>query len=91
MISQAGAGDRAEVQCRVVYSESRKDFLGFCRAANAVIEATILATRLDFYDRKIVAEKMAGYAETVDKTGGAAEKEALRVVRDFIRKRGRND
>jgi hypothetical protein len=88
VISHGGAFDRAEVQCRVVHSEKRKDFLGFCRAGNAVIEAIILATRLAFYDRKIVDDKMADYAEIVDRTGGANEKQALRAVQDFIRKAG---
>jgi uncharacterized protein len=89
VISNGGSGDRAEVRCRVVHSEKRKDFLGFCRAANAVIEAIILATRLTLLDKKIVGEKIAGFTEIVDKTGGATEKEALRVVTDFIRKAGK--
>lgn len=89
VISQGGCEDRAEVQCRVLHSEKQKDFLGFCRAANAVIEAIILATRLPFYDRKIVDEKMVGFTEIVDKTGGATEKKALQVVQDFIRKAGK--
>ena len=58
-------------------------------AANAVIEAIILATRLTLLDKKIVDEKIAGIAEIVDKTGGATEREALRVVTDFIRKAGK--
>jgi hypothetical protein len=91
VISQAGPGDRAEVLCRIVHSERRKEFTGFCRAANAVIEAIILATRLDFNDEKSVDEMMIGFAEIVDKTGGASEREALQLVLDFIRKRGRND
>lgn len=89
VISRAGSEDRAEMHCRVVHSEQRKEFLGFCRAANAVIEAIILATRLAFQDRKIVAEKMEGFEEIVDKTGGANEKLALQTVQDFIRKAGK--
>ena len=89
VISRAGSEDRAEVKCRIVHSERRKEFLGFRRAANAVIEAIILATRLRFHDRKIVDEKMLGFAEIVDKTGGANEKLALQTVQDFIRKAGK--
>ncbi|MBN2243893.1 MAG: DUF447 family protein [Acidobacteria bacterium] len=86
--SRGSREDRAEVRCRVIHSERRKDFLGFCRARNAVIEAIILATRLDFCDRKTVDERIAGFAEIVDKTGGAAEKQALEAVRNFILKAG---
>jgi len=89
VVSRGGTEERAEIQCRVVHSETRKCFLGFCRAANAVIEAVILATRLAFFDKKIVDERMAGFAEIVYKTGGAREKKALQVVEDFIRKAGK--
>ncbi|MBN2318938.1 MAG: DUF447 family protein [Acidobacteria bacterium] len=89
VIFSEGSEARAEVKCRVVHTEERKDFPGFCRAAGAVIEAIILATRLAFYDRKIVDEKIFGFAEIVEKTGGATEKQALQVVRDYIRKAGK--
>ena len=39
-------------------------------------------------DKKIVGEKIAGFTEIVEKTGGAREKDALQVVKDFIRKAG---
>ena len=88
VVSRDGSDNRAEVQCRILHSEKQKDFLGFCRASNAVIEAIILATRLAFYDRKIVDERIAGFAEIVDKTGGSTEIQALQLVLDFIRKAG---
>jgi len=40
-------GERAEVRCQVVNSGRIRDFLGFNRGKNAVIEAAILATRLN--------------------------------------------
>jgi hypothetical protein len=88
VVSRGGSEERAELRCRVLHSGKRKDFLGFCRAANAVVEAIILATRLPFYDRKIVDEKMVCYGEIVGKTGGANEKQALLLVEEFIRKAG---
>ncbi len=81
-----GTGDRAEIRCRVVHTGRRKDFLGFCRAANAVIEAAILATRIDLLDRKVVEETMAGFDTIVEKTGGTIEKEAMKLVWEYIRK-----
>ena len=87
VISESGSEDRAEFQCRIVHRDRRKDFLGFCRAGNAVIEAAILATRMDFYDRKEIAESLKHYASIVEKTAGPNEKQAFQMVCDYIRKR----
>lgn len=89
VIDAAGTEDRAELRCRVVHAERRKDFLGFCRAANAVIEATVLATRLDLCDGKLVSERMAEFEAIVEKTGGAIETYALQLVQEYIRKAGK--
>ena len=55
---------------------------------DAIIEATILATRLHLVERNDVEEKMAGFEAIVDKTGGVIEREAMRLVREFILKAG---
>jgi uncharacterized protein len=86
VISQRGTEERAELQCRVVYKGRRKDFLGFCRAGNAVIEATILATRLAFTDRQKVDQALNHYIKIVEKTGDEREKQAIRLVHNYIRK-----
>jgi hypothetical protein len=89
--SQAGSADRAELQCGILYKGSQRDFLGFCRAGNAVIEATILATRWNLLNPEAIDIKMAEYLEIVQKTGGEAEKEAFLLVRDYISKRRSDD
>jgi hypothetical protein len=76
VISRGGSDDRAELLCRILYTGQQKDFLGFCRASSAVIEAAVLATRLAYCDRKAVAASLGHYAEIVDKTGGETEKQA---------------
>jgi hypothetical protein len=86
VISRNGSEERAELRCRVLYDGRQKDFLGFCRASNAVIEATILATRLHLFDRKIPTEKLIHYRTMVEKTGDAAEKQAFQMVQDYIEK-----
>jgi uncharacterized protein len=88
--SQGGSDERAELHCRVLYRGRQRDFLGFCRARNIVIEATVLATRWNIINPDIVDQKMVQYCEIVEKTGGDAEKKAFQLVRDFIIKR-RND
>jgi uncharacterized protein len=88
VISCEGSQERAEVRCRILHEGRQKEFLGFCRAANAVLEAIILATRVRFYDPKTVAEKLAWYREIVEKTGDANEKRAFQLVHDYIRQGG---
>jgi uncharacterized protein len=91
VISHGGSSDRAEVRCRVVHEERQKDFLGFCRAGSAVLEAAILATRVAMCDPKTVAEKLTQFEEIVEKTGGHNERQAFQLVREYIRRRGIDD
>ena len=85
VVSKGGSEERAKLRCRVLHKGRRKDFLGFCRAGNAVIEATILATRLDIYDRKMVDEKLLHYMKIIEQMGDFKEKQALRLIQDYVR------
>ncbi len=62
--------------CRVLHEENHAPFRGFNRARAAVIEAAILATRLDLLPREKIAREIAYLEIAVDKTAGAAEREA---------------
>jgi hypothetical protein len=88
VISCEGSTERAEARCRVLYEERQKDFLGFCRAGNAVLEAIILATRVRFYDPQKVTENLTRFREIVEKTGDANEIRAFQLVHDYIRQGG---
>jgi hypothetical protein len=88
VVSRSGSDDRAELRCRVLHKGWQRDFLGFCRAGNAIIEASILATRLTFYDRKTVDEKLMYYMKIVEKTGDLPEKRVFRLIQDYVRQRG---
>jgi hypothetical protein len=88
VVSRSGSEERAELRCRVLHTERQKDFLGFCRAGNAVIEAAILATRAGLYDRKIVTDSLARFGEIVEKTGDEKEKQAMQLIHEYIRKTG---
>lgn len=89
VVSHGGTDQRAEFRCRILHRGRQRDFLGFCRAGCAVIEAAILATRLDFHNRGEVTEKLSNYGEIVEKTGGEKEKKAFRMVWDYVHERGR--
>jgi len=85
--SEGGSKERAEIQCRVLLKGRQRDFLGFCRASNAVIEAAIMATRLANYDRNKVIEDLIHYMKIVEKTGDDTEKQAMKLIHDYVQKR----
>jgi uncharacterized protein len=87
VVAHGGSDERAELRCRVLHKDRQKDFMGFCRASNAIIEATIMATRLAFIDPKTAIEKLDYYGEIVEKTGGETENKAFQLVQEYIRKR----
>jgi hypothetical protein len=80
---------RARFTCDVVWSEVRREFLGYNRARNAVIEATILATRTRILP---IGEILAEYRRLqviVDKTAGPGEREAMARLADFVQSEAR--
>lgn len=86
MVSAAGAPERAELRCKVVYRGRQRDFLGFNRARAAVIEATIQATRLHLLDPAEVWAALKRYETIVAKTGDQREHDALQRVRDYTQR-----
>ena len=73
-------GERASFAARVVAAGHGRDFAGLSRAKHAVIEATILATRLHLLGRDQVLEEMGRLRPLVEKTGGPAEHEAFAFI-----------
>jgi hypothetical protein len=74
------AGERATFRARVVASGRRRDLLIFNRAQHAVVEATILATRVHLTGPGPVLAEIVRLRPLVDKTGGAREREAFEFV-----------
>lgn len=79
-------GERAQVACRVVTQGRQRDFIGFCRAQSAVLEATILATRLHLLDPGSIRAAIEQYDQIVNKTGGENEVRAFQLVDEYIRR-----
>jgi hypothetical protein len=75
--------NRAMMRCRVVKAGRLRDFLGFNRGKNAVIEAAILATRLRWLGRQAVQAEFGRLAEIVAKTGGEQEEAAIQFLKDY--------
>ena len=91
VIDESGSPERAEVRCRVLYRGWQREILGICRAQGAVIEATILATRLDKFTREAVFSNLEQYKQIVHKTGDEREKIAFEQVSEYIERRMSHD
>jgi uncharacterized protein len=79
-----GAPDRADVVTRVVGRGEGRQFAGLCRAKHAVVEASILASRI----RRIGGEEIRRELERLDiiveKTGGPEERQAMDFIRAYV-------
>lgn len=84
VIALGGNEERAEITCRVAYRGWQRDFLGFNRARNAIVELTILATRLHLLDLASVMEALERAEEIVRKTGGEAEINAFARIQEYV-------
>ena len=73
-------GLRLVLGARVVAEHAGRPFLGFHRAAHAVVEAAILVTRLHLVEPAEVRRQFAALAVLVEKTGGAREREAFALL-----------
>ena len=78
------SGQRMSLNCRTVHSERGRDFFGFNRAMHAVIEAAILATRLDFLPTEEVSEQFLRLETIVAKTAGPRETEAFELLKHHV-------
>ena len=73
-------GERQRLEARVVAEHVGRPFLGFNRAAHAVVEGCILVTRLHLLGVAEVDRRLADLAPLVEKTGGPREREAFDLV-----------
>jgi len=78
---------RTRIECQVVGSGVLREFLGFNRARHAVLEAAILATRVDLLPRSQIEAEMDRLAVPVAKTAGPAELRAFDFLRAFLAER----
>ena len=78
---------RSRIDARVVHQETRREFLGFNRARNAVLEAAILATRTHLLPREQIREEYARLQVIVDKTAGPREREAMQLLTQYVHSR----
>jgi uncharacterized protein len=86
----AGADElpRSRVRARVVASGTgTRQPLGLCRARHAAVEASILASRLQWLGADHVLAELDRLQELVDKTAGPGERAAMAYVRRYVAER----
>ena len=76
---------RSRIETTVVHRGFRREFIGFNRAAHAVLEAAIYSTRLHLLDHEFVRSEIARLQVIVDKTAGKREREAMALLVEHIR------
>lgn len=79
---------RSQVRARVVAAGTgTRQPLGLCRARHAVVEASILASRLRWLGAERVTAELDRLQELVDKTAGTRERGAMEYVRHHVAER----
>jgi hypothetical protein len=79
--------ERTSIVANVVEYGRMRDFFGFNRAKHAVIEAAILATRLEFLDAAHIRSEVERLRVLVEKTGGRQERTAFEFLQRFLDER----
>lgn len=78
------ASERATFRCKILKKGVLREFIGFNRAKNAIIEAAILATRVRLLSVAQIREEYHRLSEIVQKTGGEQEAQAMRYLQDYV-------
>jgi hypothetical protein len=76
--------ERTALTANVVHVGRLRDFFGFNRAKHAVLEATILATRLKLIPESELRPQLAALAIPVETTAGPQEREAFDLVMTYV-------
>jgi hypothetical protein len=79
------SGPRAVVTTHVVARGVGREFLGFNRARHAVLEASILASRVRRLPSTEIRAELERLQVLVDKTAGPRERKAMELVRRHVR------
>lgn len=78
------SAERTRLEANVVRAGRVREMAGFNRARHAVLEATILATRLHLLPESEVRCQLQALSSPVEKTAGPREREAFALVIDVV-------
>jgi hypothetical protein len=85
VVSMDESEPRVRIDVETVHAGRLRDFFGFNRAKNAVLEAAILATRTAFLPAAQIEAEFQRLAILVAKTGGQQEQEAFAFLERHIK------
>ena len=75
---------RAEIACDVVHQGRIRDFFGLNRAKHAVVEAAILATRIELLPADQILKQYRQLSVLIEKTAGPQERRAFDFLRRYV-------
>jgi hypothetical protein len=75
---------RTQIIANVVDRGHRRDFFGLNRAKHAVVEAAILATRVQLLPIEQIMEDFSRLRPLIEKTGGEAERRAFEFLEHYV-------
>lgn len=81
---------RSRIETRVIHHGTQREFLGFNRARNAVLEAAILSTRTHLLAAEEILGDFRRLQVIVDKTAGPREHEAMALLTEYVREKLRD-
>lgn len=76
--------ERTRIVAQTVSEHHNRDFIGFNRAKHAVLEAAILATRVNLLPADEILAELRRLRSPVEKTSAAAELEAFEFLQYYI-------
>jgi len=79
--------ERVSIECTIIVSGELRPFFGFNRAKHAVLEASILATRIGIFPNDEIRREMQRLAVLVDKTAGLQERRAFEFLLNHVNSR----
>ena len=79
--------ERPTFECEIIHSENHGSFLGINRARNALIEACILATRINLLPKKKILSELEYLENAILKTSGKIEQVSWNKLKKFIDKK----
>lgn len=84
VVERDDSEDRSRIVAETVATGTLNELFGLNRAKNAIVEAAILATRVHMLERDYLADEFNRLRPLIEKTGGAAEREAFQLLCDYV-------
>ncbi len=79
---------RSEAQAQLLSQAVQRPFWGWNRAKHAILEATILASRIHLLEPCELKDDLQSFDVTIGKTAGERELQAWQLLRDFFQANG---